>query len=250
MQFKNESVIITGASSGIGRATALEFAQRGAKLVLSDVNVEQGQATVQLITDRGGEAIFIKTDVTSDQEVQQLIEHCLKTYGSLDHMINNAGIARDLCYFDQITNEHWDKIIAVNQTGVFYCMRAALKVMTTQRKGSIVNTASAAGIRAAARMAAYSASKHAVVGMTRTAALEYGKYNIRINAVCPTVINTPMGKGYISGNKELEEVLLRAVPLRRFGAPEEVAKTICWLCSDDASYLNGVALPIDGGTTA
>jgi len=250
MQFNNEVAIITGGSSGIGKATALAFAQRGAKVVVSDINIENGEATAQLIKDKGGEAIFVKTNVANDQEVQQLIEQCLQTYGRLDHMINNAGIGQGLFFFDQITNEHWEKTIAVNQTGVFYCMRAALRVMKAQRKGSIVNTSSAAGIGAAPRMGAYAASKHAVVGMTKTAAAEYGKFNIRINAICPTVINTPMGDSYLSDNKDLQELMLRSVPMRRFGTPEEVAKTICWLCSEEASYLNGVALPVDGGSTA
>lgn len=250
MQFNNETVIITGAGSGIGRATAIAFAQHKAKVVVSDINTAEGEKTTQFIIDNGGEAIFIKTNVANDQEVQQLIEQSLQHYGQLDHMINNAGIGQGLFYFDEITNEHWDKTIAVNQTGVFYCMRAALKVMKSQRKGCIVNTASAAGIGAASRMGAYAASKHAVVGMTKTAAVEYGKFNIRVNAICPTVINTPMGDSYLSNNEELKAMMLQSVPMRRFGTPEEVAKTICWLCSDQASYLNGVALPVDGGSKA
>jgi len=129
-------------------------------------------------------------------------------------------------------------------------MRAALKVMQANKKGSIVNVASAAGIRSAPRMGAYAASKHAVVGMTKTAAVEYGKYNIRINAVCPTVIETPMGSDYIDNNKELEQIMLRSVPMRRFGAAQEVAKTICWLSSTQASYLNGITVPVDGGSNA
>ena len=152
--------------------------------------------------------------------------------------------------FDQISEEQWHQVIAINQTGVFYCMRAALKVMKAQKSGNIVNTASAAGIGAAPRMGAYAASKHAVVGMTKTAAVEFAKFNIRINAICPTVISTPMGDNYISDSPELEELMLRSVPMRRFGSSEEVARTICWLCSKDASYLTGIALPVDGGSKA
>ncbi len=250
MSFNNQSVIITGGSSGIGKATAIAFAQRGASVVVSDINIEAGKAVVQHIKENGGQAIFVRANVANDQEVQQLIDQCFQTFGQLDHMINNAGIGQGLFYFDQITNEHWEQTIAVNQTGVFYCMRAALKIMKAQRKGCIVNTASAAGIGAASRMGAYAASKHAVVGMTKTAAVEYGKYGIRVNAICPTVINTPMGDSYLSENKELQNLMLHSVPMRRFGTPEEVAKTICWLCSEEASYLNGVALPVDGGATA
>ena len=250
MSFNNQSVIITGGSSGIGRATAIAFAKRGAKVVVSDINESGGQATVQLIQENGGQAIFVKTNVAEASEVQTLIDTCIEKYGQLDHIINNAGIGLGLQFFDQITDEHWAKTIAVNQTGVFYCMRAALKVMKVQKRGTIVNTASAAGIRSAPRMGAYAASKHAVVGMTKTAAAEFGKYGIRINAICPTVIETPMGDGYLSDNEAIKEGMLRSVPMRRFGQPEEVARTICWLCSEDASYLNGVALPIDGGSNA
>lgn len=250
MQFKNQTAIVTGGSSGIGRATALEFAKRGANVVVSDVNEKDGKATAQFINANGGNAIFVKTNVANSAEVQSLIEACLEKYGQLDHMINNAGIGQGLHYFDQISDEHWAKTIAVNQTGVFYCMRAALKVMKSQKKGSIVNTASAAGIGAAPRMGAYAASKHAVVGMTKTAAHEFGKYGIRVNAICPTVIETPMGDSYLSSNEDLMELMRQSVPMKRFGKAEEVARTICWLCGEDASYLNGVALPVDGGSKA
>lgn len=250
MSFKNQSVIITGGSSGIGRATAIEFAKRGANVVVSDINEAGGKETVEIIQKSGGQAIFVKTNVAEAADVQVLIDTCLEKYGQLDHMINNAGIGQGLHFFDQITDDHWAKTIAVNQTGVFYCMRAALKVMKGQKSGNIVNTASAAGIRSAPRMGAYAASKHAVVGMTKSAAAEYGKYGIRINAICPTVIMTPMGESYLGGNEDLQNVMLRLVPMRRFGQAEEVARTICWLCSEDASYLTGVALPIDGGSNA
>lgn len=250
MSFKNQSVIVTGGSSGIGRATCLEFAKRGANVVVSDINVAGGEETVQIILDNGGQAIFVKADVSNLQEVQHLIDVCIEKYGRLDHLVNNAGIGLGLKYFDQITDEQWHKVIAVNQTGVFYCMRAALRIMRPQRSGNIVNIASAAGIGAAYQMGAYAASKHAVIGMTKTAAVEFAKYSIRINAICPTVITTPMGDGYISSNPKLKDIMLRTVPMRRFGKPEEVAKTICWLCSEDASYLTGIALPVDGGSNA
>jgi len=222
MSFKNQSVIITGGSSGIGRATAIEFAKRGANVVVSDINEAGGKETVEIIQKSGGQAIFVKTNVAEAADVQVLIDTCLEKYGQLDHMINNAGIGQGLHFFDQITDDHWAKTIAVNQTGVFYCMRAALKVMKGQKSGNIVNTASAAGIRSAPRMGAYAASKHAVVGMTKSAAAEYGKYGIRINAICPTVIMTPMGESYLGGNEDLQNVMLRLVPMRRFGQAEEV----------------------------
>ena len=250
MSFKNQTVIITGGSSGIGRATAVEFANRGANVVVSDINEIGGKETVRFIQEKGGKAIFVKTNVAVADEVQKLVNTCLQKFGQLDHMINNAGIGQGLFYFDQITDDHWAKTIAINQTGVFYCMRAALKVMKGQKSGNIINTASAAGIGAASRMGAYAASKHAVVGMTKTAAVEFAKYGIRVNAICPTIITTPMGDRYMSVNTELEEFMRKSVPMKRFGQPEEVAKTICWLCSEDASYLTGVALPVDGGSKA
>lgn len=251
MRYEDQVAIVTGSGRGIGKAAAILFAEGGAKVVVSDINEENGQSVVQELTANGGHAIFVKCDVSDDVAVQALIDRCIAQYGRLDHMVNNAGMGLGFDFFDQISNDKWDKIIAVNQTGLFYCMRAALKVMKAQKSGgNIVNLASAAGIKGAPRMGAYAATKHAVVGMTRTAAMEYGKFNIRVNAVCPTVIETDMGDAYLSGNAQLQQVMLRSVPLRRFGKAEEVAQTICWLCSNEASYLNGVALPIDGGSTA
>lgn len=250
MQFKDQSVIITGASSGIGKATALEFGRRGANVIVSDIQEKEGRETAAAIIANGGIAIFVKTDVTKDDEVKHLIDQCLEHYGTLDHMINNAGIGEGFQFFEDIPDDQWHKTIAVNQTGVFYCMRAALKVMRAQNKGNIINTASAAGTGSAPRMGAYAASKHAVVGMTKTAAVEYGKYGIRVNAICPTIIETPMGDSYLSDNEEIAINMRRSVPMKRFGKPEEVANTICWLCGNDASYLNGIALPVDGGFTA
>ncbi len=250
MKFKDEVVVITGAGSGIGKATAIEFGRLGAIVIASDLSIEKAQATADSILESGGQAISLKADVSSDVDVKHLIDTALSKYGQVDHMINNAGIDLGMNFFDETSNEHWEKTIAINQTGVFYCMRAALKVMMKNKKGSIVNVASAAGIRSAPRMGAYAASKHAVVGMTKTAAFEYGKYNIRVNAVCPTVIETPMGMKYMHKNEELKNLMLRTVPMRRFGQSEEVAQAICWLSSRDASYLNGVALPVDGGSNA
>jgi len=244
------AIVITGAASGIGRATALEFAKQGDHIVLSDINIEGGQETLQLIRDLGVQAHFIKVDVSVDAEVKAMTQLCIDKFGRLDVMVNNAGIGLDLKYFDQIEDDHWHKVIAINQTGVFYCMRAALKIMVAQKGGCMINIASAAGIGAAPRMGAYAASKHAVVGMTKTAAHEYGKFNIRINCVCPSVIETPMGDGYVGAQPELKSMMLQAVPMRRFGKSEEVAKTIAWLSSSDASYINGVAMRIDGGFRA
>ncbi len=245
--FKNQTVIITGAGSGIGEATALLFAREGASVIVSDRNEIGGKDTVEQIKNAGGEALFVQTDVADRKQVESLVNTGVDHYGRLDIMVNNAGIGGDLAFFDRITDEDWQQIIAINQTGVFYCMRAALKVMKTQQKGNIVNVASVAGIGSAPRMGAYAASKHAVVGMTATAAVEYAKYNIRINAVCPSVIKTPMGDSYTHTDPSITEIAKRAIPMRRFGEAIEVANTISWLCSEGASFITGQAVRVDGG---
>lgn len=248
--FNNQSVIITGAGSGIGRATALTFVEKGANVVVSDIHEANGNRTISEIEAIGGKAIFVKADVSKDAEVQALVQACLDHFGSLDVMVNNAGIGGNFQFFDQIKDEDWHRMIAINQTGVFYCMRAALKVMKQQRKGNIVNTSSIAGIGASPRMGAYAASKHAVIGMTTTAASEYGKYGIRINAICPTVIKTPMTDGFMTSDPKVIEMMKHSIPMRRFGEADEVARTICWLCSEDASFITGHAIRIDGGMKA
>lgn len=250
MNFKDQVVIITGASAGIGKATSEEFAARGAIVILADRNEKEGQALAEKLVNQGATANFHPVDVSNLESVEALFDFCIKKYNRLDHLINNAGIANDFSFFESITDEDWHKVIAVNQTGVFYGMRAALKIMRAQGHGAIVNTASAAGIGAAPRMGAYAASKHAVVGMTKTAAHEYGKFNIRINAVCPSVIETAMGTDALTMDPKLYKMMEMAVPMKRFGKASEVAKTICWLCSEEASYLNGVALSVDGGLKA
>lgn len=250
MNLNQKIAIVTGASSGIGEATAIELANRGAIVIASDINTKSGQSVVDKIKTNGGKAIFIKANVANDNEVNALVNETLEQFGRLDIMINNAGIAGNLSFFEHISDEDWNSIIAVNQTGVFYCMRAALKVMKGQKSGCIVNTSSVAGIGAAPRMGAYAASKHAVIGMTKTAAAEYGKYNVRINAICPTVIKTPMGMGYMDEDIKVQQMVKAAIPMKRFGEANEVARTVCWLCSDDASFVTGESIRIDGGMKA
>ena len=250
MNLNQKIAIVTGASSGIGEATAVELANRGATVIVSDINIENGQSVVNTINKNGGKAIFIKANVANDREVNALIDEVLVQFGRLDIMINNAGIAGNLSFFEHISDEDWNSIIAVNQTGVFYCMRAALKIMKAQKSGCIVNTSSVAGIGAAPRMGAYAASKHAVIGMTKTAAAEYAKYNVRVNAICPTIIKTPMGMGYMDEDIQVQQMVKSAIPMKRFGEAYEVARTVCWLCSDDASFITGESVRIDGGMKA
>lgn len=250
MNLNQKIAIVTGASSGIGEATAVELANRGATVIVSDINIQNGQSVVNTINKNGGKAIFIKANVANDREVNALIDEVLVQFGRLDIMINNAGIAGNLSFFEHISDEDWNSIIAVNQTGVFYCMRAALKIMKAQKSGCIVNTSSVAGIGAAPRMGAYAASKHAVIGMTKTAAAEYAKYNVRVNAICPTIIKTPMGMGYMDEDIQVQQMVKAAIPMKRFGEAYEVARTVCWLCSDDASFITGESVRIDGGMKA
>ena len=250
MSLVDKVTIVTGGGSGIGAATAVELASRGATVVLSDVNKDNALAVIATILSAGGVAQYIPADVSKDEDVKALIKRTVEQFGSVDALINNAGIVRDLSFFEEITDDDWNDVIAVNQTGVFYCMRAALKVMKSQKSGCIVNVSSVAGIGAAPRMGAYSASKHAVIGMTKTAASEYAKYNIRVNAVCPTVIKTPMGMKYMNEDENVVKMLHASIPMKRLGEASEVAKTICWLCSEEASFVTGESIRIDGGMKA
>lgn len=252
MEFKSKIVLITGAGSGIGRVTAQAFAKEGATVVVSDINEKGGAETVQQIADSGGKAIFIKTDVANFEEVQQLIAKTVKLYGRLDIAINNAGIGGLPARTTDHSLDLWDKIMAINSTGVFYCLKAELQQMMAQGGGIIVNTASIAGLRGLPNNIAYVASKHAVVGMTKTAAMEYARHNIRINAICPVFTVTPLFNPEVMEkiSKGLPEKLKAGIPMKRFADPIEMANTTLWLCSDKASFVTGHAMPVDGGLTA
>ena len=246
-KLKDKVAIVTGGGSGIGKETVLKLASEGAKVIIADWKKGHADDLISKIKENGGHAEFYQINVSHLDDVQNCVNHCIDSFGRLDIMINNAGIGGSLAYFEDQSNEEWHKIIAINQTGVFYCMKEALKQMKKQGSGAIVNTASLAGIGSAPRMGAYAASKHAVVGMTKTAASEYAKYGIRINAICPSVIDTPMGQDYMSHNKELSDMVKQAIPMKRFGQASEVADVICWLCSDDSSFVTGETVRIDGG---
>lgn len=248
--FRSKIALVTGGSSGIGRATALAFAHRGARVVVADVSVEGGEETVNLIHNTGGEAIFIQTDVAQAREIEHLISKTVETYGRLDCAFNNAGIAGDLSLTADCSEEHWKRVMSINLRGVWLCMKHELSQMLKQGGGAIVNTASALGLVGIIGQAAYVAAKHGVVGLTKTAALEYAKSGIRVNAVCPGVIQTPMVEGVINAQPELTEGLLALEPVGRLGEPEEIAETAVWLCSDAASFVTGHSMAADGGYTA
>ena len=250
MNLKNKIVIITGAGSGIGAATAKLFGRHGVTVVASDINLESAQKIADEIKEAGGKASALKTDVTKFEEVQNLIDDTIKAYGSLDIMVNNAGIGgANQKKTAEHTHEDWHNVIAVNQTGVFYCMQVALQQMMKQEYGNIVNVASLAGLKASGNNLSYSASKFAVVGMTKSAALEYGHKNIRINAVCPGYTHSALLDQLLSSREDMSDILKRYVPMRRFGQADEIAEGICWLASENSKFITGQTLTLDGGAS-
>ncbi len=253
MTLEGKVAIVTGGSSGIGRASALAFAREGAKVVIADVAIEGGQETVRIIKEAGGEAVFIKADVSKAAEVEALVNNAVGTYGRLDYALNNAGTVGVRATTTECTEENWDHIINVNLKGVWSCMKYEILYMAEHGGGAIVNMSSGAGLVGYPRGVAYCASKHGVVGLTKAAALDYAKAGIRVNAVCPGPIRTPILETAMLGDpdpKAAEALRIAAVPLGRIGSPEEVAEAVVWLCSDAASFVTGLAMPVDGGWLA
>jgi len=239
--------LVTGASSGIGRATALAFAREGARVVFSDVNAEGGEETVSMISKAGGEGIFVHADVSKAADVEAMGNKTIMVYGRLDCAFNNAGIAVGGGPIHEDSEENWNRIISINLKGVWLCMKYEIPQMLKQGEGAIVNTSSVAGLVGYAINPIYSASKHGIVGLTKSAALQYAKAGIRINVVCPGIILTPMVHD-LSEDSELEKWALGHVPEGRLGKPEEVAAAVVWLCSDTTSYVTGAVIPVDGGS--
>ena len=240
MRFKNKVVIITGGNSGIGKAAAILFAKEGAKVMIADLSEKLGDDLVGEIEVLGGEASFIRVNVTDLDDVERMIEQTISRLGGLDILVNSAGILGPRIRTDKYPEEDFDKVINVNIKGLWNCMKGALKHFVLQRSGNIVNIASVAG------HIAYSASKHAVVGMTKTAGIEYAKHGIRINAVCPGFTQTPMLEGADSDDSYME-ALQAATPMKRFGQPEEIASAILYLAADEASFITGQSVILDGG---
>jgi len=246
--FDSKVAIVTGGSFGIGRATAVLFARKGAKVVIADW-IEDSDTLTQ-IKDEGGTAIFVKCDVSKSEDVKKVVDKTIETLGSLDFAFNNAGIEGTTAPSEECTEENWDKTLSINLKGIWLCMKYEIPQMLKQGKGAIVNCASVAGLIGFPGLPAYVASKHGVVGLTKTAALENAKKGIRINAVCPGVIKTAMIDRITGKDKTVEKQYENMEPVGRMGKPEEVAEAVVWLCSDGASFVTGHAMPVDGGWIA
>jgi NAD(P)-dependent dehydrogenase (short-subunit alcohol dehydrogenase family) len=245
-----KAAVITGAASGMGRASALLFAQEGARLLLADVDAKGGEAVADEIARAGGRAIFRRVDVSQPEQVEAMIGAAVTELGALDVLFNNAGIEGESARLADSSLANWDRVLAINLKGVFLGMKYALPVMIERGGGSIINTASVAGLVGWHGAGAYSASKGGVVILTKTAALEYARWNIRVNCICPGVIHTPMVERITHGRADMLERLKQAQPLPRIGTPEDIAQMALYLASDDAAFVTGAAMVVDGGYTA
>ena len=246
-QFEGKVALITGASSGIGRAAALAFVDQGAKVVIGDVAVGRGEETAGMIEQKGGDVIWVKTDVSQAAEVEAMVDKAVEAYGRLDFAFNNAGVLRG-GLIHEYTEENWDRVMGVNLKGIWLCMKYEIPVMLKQGGGAIVNTSSSGGLVGLTGDPAYSASKHGVIGLTKSAALQYAKEGIRINAVCPGPTLSPPMQRLIERQPEMEAEMISHEPMGRWGDPAEIAATALWLCSDDASFVTGHAMSVDGGS--
>ncbi|MBN9017381.1 MAG: SDR family oxidoreductase [Rhizobiales bacterium] len=248
LDYSGKTVLITGAASGIGRATALAFAEQGARIVIGDVG-EGARDTVEQIRAKGGEAIFQHADVADSASVQSLVNAAVATYGRIDAAFNNAGILPPTADFADMKEEDFDRIISVDLKGVFLCVKYEIQAMLKTGGGAIVNTASVAGVIADPGMAPYAAAKHGVVGLTKAAALDYAKRGIRVNAIAPGLIRTPMTERWLA-DPQITQALMANSPMGRAAEPEEMAGVVLFLCSPAASFVNGAVWLADGGMTA
>ncbi|MFY8042889.1 MAG: SDR family oxidoreductase [Rhodoferax sp.] len=250
MQFDNKVVLVTGGGGGIGRASALAFARAGAKVAVTDRDVLAGEETTAQVRALGAEAVFLVADVMQAAQVQAMVAQVVAHFGRLDCAFNNAGIEEEHMRLADCEEATFDRIMGVNVKGVWLCMKYQIAQMLTQGGGAIVNTASVAGLVGAPKMSAYSASKHAVMGLTKSAAVEYGRKGIRVNAVCPGVIRTPMLDRAIAADPKVATTVAGAHPIGRIGEADEVAAVVLWLSSDAASFVTGLAHTVDGGLTS
>jgi NAD(P)-dependent dehydrogenase (short-subunit alcohol dehydrogenase family) len=239
--------VVTGGAMGIGRASAEIFAREGASVVVADIDEVGGQQTVATIEANGGRASFIRTDVSVKADVAQMVEHAVDTFGGLDCAHNNAGLAAPMAPLADYPDDGWDRTLAVMLTGVYHCMKAEIPLMLERGGGAIVNTASGVGLVGYPQQAAYTASKHGVIGLTKVAALDYGSQGVRVNAICPGTARTPMVERAIRYDPSIDDQLKALHPLGRIAEASEIAEAAVWLCTPAASFVLGVALPVDGG---
>lgn len=247
-KFKDKTAVVTGAGSGIGRASAIAFAKEGAKVMVSDIDRKGGEETVNLISAFGGTAQFFQCDVSNTKQVQDLMNEVVTAFGGLDYAVNNAGISMRPGLTADIEEQEWDRVISINLKSVFLCMKYQIPKMIQGGGGAIINMSSLAGIRGRSNTVAYAASKHGIIGITKTAALEYANKGVRINAVCPGLTQSGMTSG-LSQYKELEAQLIQKIPMGHMGLSENIADAVTWLCDKTASFMTGQVIVVDGGET-